>query len=92
MAMVDRGEATLLSRNGADITRTFPEITAALPAAVGKWRIDWTYTLGLRSRNWIKTSHRLRSEFVIGGWLPGGVSTGAQLELSSSARTPRRIA
>ena len=27
---------TLLSRNGADITRTFPEITAALPEAVGK--------------------------------------------------------
>jgi bifunctional non-homologous end joining protein LigD len=26
----------LLSRNGADITRTFPEITAALPEAIGK--------------------------------------------------------
>jgi ATP-dependent DNA ligase len=30
MAIVDDGEVTLLSRNGADITRTFPEITAAL--------------------------------------------------------------
>jgi len=29
------------------------------------------YTPGLRSRDWIETSHRLRSEFVIGGWLPG---------------------
>jgi bifunctional non-homologous end joining protein LigD len=25
----------------------------------------------LRSRDWIKTPHRKRSEFVIGGWLPG---------------------
>jgi bifunctional non-homologous end joining protein LigD len=34
VAVVDRGGVTLLSRNGADITRTFPEITAALPEAI----------------------------------------------------------
>jgi bifunctional non-homologous end joining protein LigD len=34
LAIVDGDAVTLLSRNGADITRTFPEITAALPAAV----------------------------------------------------------
>jgi bifunctional non-homologous end joining protein LigD len=34
MAVVDHGTVTLLSRNGADITRTFPEITAALPQAL----------------------------------------------------------
>jgi len=33
MAIVDGDNVTLLSRNGADIARTFPEITAALPAA-----------------------------------------------------------
>jgi hypothetical protein len=39
MAVVDRGELTLLSRNGADITRTFPEISAALRAAVDGRRV-----------------------------------------------------
>jgi bifunctional non-homologous end joining protein LigD len=34
MAVIDCGQVTLLSRNGADITRTFPEITAALPCVV----------------------------------------------------------
>jgi bifunctional non-homologous end joining protein LigD len=34
MAVVDRGQVMLLSRNGADITLTFPEITAALPCVV----------------------------------------------------------
>jgi bifunctional non-homologous end joining protein LigD len=29
------------------------------------------YTPGLRSRDWIKTPHRKRSEFIVGGWLPG---------------------
>lgn len=181
MAVVDAGAVTLLSRNGADITRTFPEITSALPSAVcnrgvvldgeivaldktgvpsfsllqrrwpqnrrpsadllrqvpvryyvfdvlsldgyditrqsyadrrarlaelaadrtcrtvqfpANWvdtdpqvvlaataevglegivckHLDSRYTLGLRSRDWIKTPHRKRSEFVIGGWLPG---------------------
>jgi class 3 adenylate cyclase len=33
--------------------------------------LDSTYTPGLRLRDWIKTPHRKRSEFVIGGWLPG---------------------
>jgi bifunctional non-homologous end joining protein LigD len=35
IAVLGGGVVTLLSRNGANITRTFPEITAALPAAVG---------------------------------------------------------
>src|SRR5829696_2186776 len=35
IAIVDSGAVTLLSRNGADITRTFPEITAALSSALG---------------------------------------------------------
>jgi bifunctional non-homologous end joining protein LigD len=38
-AIVDRGEVTLLSRKGADITRTFPEITAALPVALRNRRV-----------------------------------------------------
>jgi ATP-dependent DNA ligase len=33
MAVIDDDTVTLLSRNGAEITRTFPEITAALLAA-----------------------------------------------------------
>jgi bifunctional non-homologous end joining protein LigD len=33
--------------------------------------LDSKYTPGLRSQDWIKTPHRKRSEFVIGGWLPG---------------------
>ena len=33
--------------------------------------LDSRYTPGLRSRDWVKTPHRMRSEFVIGGWLPG---------------------
>jgi bifunctional non-homologous end joining protein LigD len=180
MAVVDCGAVTLLSRNGADITRTFPEISTALPALSNRGLVldgeivalddagvpsfsrlqrrwpqnrrpsaellrqvplrffafdvlrfeghditrkpyaarrerlldiassasgsvvqfpgSWTdvdprtvlaasaelglegivckhlnsvYTPGLRSRDWIKTPHRKRSEFVIGGWLPG---------------------
>src|SRR5690348_14346026 len=31
LAVVDHGEVTLLSRSRADITCTFPEVTAALP-------------------------------------------------------------
>jgi bifunctional non-homologous end joining protein LigD len=33
--------------------------------------LDSPYTPGIRSRDWIKTPLRRRSEFVIGGWLPG---------------------
>src|SRR3954453_7477586 len=36
MAVVDGGSVTLLSRNGADITRTFPDITSALPNACNR--------------------------------------------------------
>lgn len=181
MAIVENGRVFLLSRNGADITNTFPEVSAALPYAVpsgrtvldgeivaldcagapsftrlqrrwpqnrrpsaellrtvpvrflvfdmlscagtdltpepykarrerlhelvagpviqvpGSWsgidpavllestlelglegivckHLDSTYTPGQRSRDWIKTPHRRRSQFVIGGWLPGGVN------------------
>lgn len=34
-------------------------------------RVDSPYRAGVRSSDWIKTCHRLRSEFLIGGWLPG---------------------
>jgi bifunctional non-homologous end joining protein LigD len=34
-------------------------------------RLDSPYLPGVRSKDWVKTCHRLRSEFVIGGWLPG---------------------
>jgi bifunctional non-homologous end joining protein LigD len=34
-------------------------------------RLDSPYRAGVRSSDWIKTCHRLRSEFLIGGWLPG---------------------
>src|SRR4051794_26169197 len=34
IGIVDSDSVTLVSRNGGEITRTFPEITAALPAAV----------------------------------------------------------
>ncbi|MDG4668013.1 non-homologous end-joining DNA ligase [Mycobacterium sp. 236(2023)] len=34
LAIVEAGTARLLSRNGADITHTFPEIAAALPSAL----------------------------------------------------------
>jgi hypothetical protein len=39
VAVVDREQVTLLSRNGADITATFPEITAALPSALSNRRV-----------------------------------------------------
>ena len=180
IAILDADHVVLLSRNGADITRTFPEISAALPRALGRsvvldgeivaldaqgvpsfgrlqqrwpqtrrpsaelvravpvrfyafdvlrcdgsdvttrpyaerrelladiaatargnvvqfpahWastdpaivlgasadmglegivskRLDSLYLPGVRSKDWIKTCLRLRSEFVIGGWLPG---------------------
>jgi bifunctional non-homologous end joining protein LigD len=37
LAVID-GDAKLYSRNGMDISRTFPEVAAALPAAVGRHR------------------------------------------------------
>jgi bifunctional non-homologous end joining protein LigD len=36
IAILDGDRVTLLSRNGADITRTFPEIVRALPCAVDR--------------------------------------------------------
>lgn len=41
LAVLDRGAVTLLSRNGADITRTFPEITPALAASNRRMVLDW---------------------------------------------------
>jgi bifunctional non-homologous end joining protein LigD len=57
-------------------TDTDPDVVLAASAELGLEgivckRLDSRYTPGLRSRNWIKTPHRQRSEFVIGGWLPG---------------------
>jgi bifunctional non-homologous end joining protein LigD len=51
-------------------------VVLAASAEVGlEWilckHLDSPYLPGKRSRDWIKTPHRLRSEFVIGGWLPG---------------------
>ena len=40
MAAVDGDSVTLWSRNGANITRTFPEITAALAAWSGRLVLD----------------------------------------------------
>lgn len=53
-----------------------PNIVMATSADMGlegivSKHLDSPYTSGVRSRDWIKTCHRLRSEFVIGGWLPG---------------------
>ncbi|MGY4646533.1 non-homologous end-joining DNA ligase [Mycobacterium sp. URHB0021] len=53
-----------------------PAVVLAASAELGLEGIvckhmDSPYTPGLRSRDWIKTPHRKRSEFVIGGWLPG---------------------
>lgn len=39
IAFVDGGEVTLVSRNGAEITRTFPEITAALAITMARDRL-----------------------------------------------------
>ena len=36
IAILDGDRVTLLSRNGADITRTFPEISVALPTALSR--------------------------------------------------------
>lgn len=33
--------------------------------------LESAYTPGLRCRDWIKPPLRKRSEFIIGGWLPG---------------------
>ncbi|MCV7240574.1 non-homologous end-joining DNA ligase [Mycolicibacterium celeriflavum] len=51
--------------------------------------LDSTYTLGVRSRDWIKTCHRHRSSFVIGGWLPGtGVNRNTLGAVLVGAYTP----
>lgn len=57
-------------------TDTDPATVLAASAEVGLEGIvckhlDSPYTAGLRSRDWVKTPHRRRSSFVIGGWLPG---------------------
>ena len=53
-----------------------PATVLAAPADLGLEGIvckhlESTYTPGLRSRDWIKTPLRKRSEFIAGGWLPG---------------------
>ncbi|WP_165606425.1 hypothetical protein [Mycolicibacterium celeriflavum] len=52
-------------------------------------QLDSTYTPGVRSRDWIKTCHRHRSSFVIGGWLPGtGVNRNTLGAVLVGAYTP----
>uniref|UniRef100_UPI0032B12F58 ATP-dependent DNA ligase n=1 Tax=uncultured Mycolicibacterium sp. TaxID=2320817 RepID=UPI0032B12F58 len=53
-----------------------PDVVLATSADLGLEgivckRLDSLYTPGLRSRDWVKTCHRQRGEFIIGGWLPG---------------------
>jgi bifunctional non-homologous end joining protein LigD len=55
---------------------TDPSTVLAASAEIGlkgivSKRLDSPYLPGVRAKNWIKTCHRLQSEFVIGGWLPG---------------------
>ncbi|RDH80174.1 hypothetical protein DVS77_04125 [Mycolicibacterium moriokaense] len=57
-------------------TDTDPRVVLAASAELGLEGIvckhlDSRYSPGSWSRDWIKTPHRRRSEFVIGGWLPG---------------------
>ncbi|OBH88860.1 hypothetical protein A5678_00870 [Mycobacterium sp. E2733] len=33
--------------------------------------LDSVYTPRVRSRDWIKTPHRKRGDFIVGGWVPG---------------------
>ena len=60
----------------ANWTDTDPQLVLAASAELGLEGIvckhlESQYTPGLRSRDWIKTPHRQRNSFVIGGWLPG---------------------
>jgi bifunctional non-homologous end joining protein LigD len=43
---------------------------AGLEGVVAK-RLDSSYSLGVRSKNWIKQRNLQLDEFVIGGWVPG---------------------
>jgi bifunctional non-homologous end joining protein LigD len=67
---------TRIVRVPANWTDTDPATVLEASAELGLEGIvckhlDSTYTPGVRSRDWIKTCHRQRSSFVIGGWLPG---------------------
>lgn len=60
----------------ANWTETNPALVLDASAELGLEGIvckhlDSIYTPGLRSRDWVKTCHRRRTSFVIGGWLPG---------------------
>lgn len=80
LAVVDGGAVTLFSRNGADITRTFPEIAAAIPAAPSR-RFCGPSALETAERRNVRSieCHDLAIQhhiavaycFVIGRWLPG---------------------
>jgi bifunctional non-homologous end joining protein LigD len=76
----------------ANWTHTDPAVVLAASAELGLEGIvckhlESRYTAGLRSRDWIKTTHRQRSEFLIGGWLPVWGRTAAQWGRFSSAPT-----
>jgi bifunctional non-homologous end joining protein LigD len=49
----------------AEVTRA-----AGIEGVVAK-RLDSTYSVGTRSRAWIKKRHLNHDQFVIGGWVPG---------------------
>lgn len=60
----------------ANWTDCDPEVVLAAAAELGlegivSKRLDSVYLPGRRSSCWIKTPLRRRSEFVVGGWLPG---------------------
>src|SRR5436305_8591062 len=54
--------------------------------------LDSPYTAGLRSRDWTKTPHRTRGDFLIEGWLPGvGVNRHTIAALLVGAYTPEGL-
>ena len=76
-------------------TDTDPAIVLAATEGLGLEGIvckhlDSIYTPGLRSRDWIKTCHRRRSSFVVGGWLPGRAPIAAPSGLSYLVRMTQK--
>src|SRR4051812_44972653 len=63
LAVVDDGVVTLLSRNGADITRTFPEITAALPKALGNRRVVLDGEIVALNKDGVPSFNRLQQRW-----------------------------
>ncbi|MFI5510916.1 hypothetical protein ACIA48_25920 [Mycobacterium sp. NPDC051804] len=78
----------------ANWTNTDPTTVLEASAELGfegivSKHLDSIYTPGVRSRDWVKTCHRQRASFVIGGWLPGmGVNRNTVGALLVGAFTP----